>query len=165
MIATLIYTAARAGAVARLRRKDLRHDGTQYTLRFGEKGGKSREIPVRHDLEGYLLDYLRRAGLDDAPGDTPLFRGLAGRQDRLTERAMTGLDVWRMLKRRLKDAGLPAGLSPHSFRVATITDLLENGASLEEAQHLAGHADPRTTRLYDRRQKRVTRNLVERITI
>jgi len=30
---------------------------------------------------------------------------------------------------------------------------------------LAGHADPGTTRLYDRRQKRITRNIVERISI
>ena len=28
---------------------------------------------------------------------------------------------------------------------------------------LAGHADPRTTRLYDRRQRLVTRNIVERL--
>ena len=34
-----------------------------------------------------------------------------------------------------------------------------------DVQHLAGHADPRTTRLYDRRQKQVTRNMVERISI
>jgi integrase/recombinase XerD len=31
------------------------------------------------------------------------------------------------------------------------------------AQYIAGHADPRTTRLYDRRQKLVTRSEVERI--
>jgi integrase/recombinase XerD len=30
---------------------------------------------------------------------------------------------------------------------------------------LRGDADPRTTRLYDRRNKHVTRNLVERISI
>lgn len=51
VIAALIYTAVRVGAVARLNSRDLRHDGTQWTLRFTEKGGKSREIPVRHDLE------------------------------------------------------------------------------------------------------------------
>ena len=56
-------------------------------------------------------------------------------------------------------------LSPHSFRVAVITDLLEQGVPLDEVQQLAGHADPRTTRLYDRRQKKVTRNIVERISI
>ena len=70
-----------------------------------------------------------------------------------------------MVKRRMKDAGLPARLSPHSFRVTTITDLLEHGVPLEDVQQLAGHADPRTTRLYDRRQKKVTRNVVERISV
>jgi integrase/recombinase XerD len=35
----------------------------------------------------------------------------------------------------------------------------------DEVQQLAGHADPRTTRLYDRRQKKVPRNIVERISI
>jgi integrase len=60
---------------------------------------------------------------------------------------------------------LPAHLSPQSFRVTVITDLLEHGTALEDVQHLAGHADPRTTRLYDRRQKKVMRNLVERISI
>jgi integrase/recombinase XerD len=47
--------------------------------------------------------------------------------------------------------------------VATITGLLPHGAPLNEVQYLAGHADPRTTRLYGRRQKKVTRNVVERI--
>jgi hypothetical protein len=35
----------------------------------------------------------------------------------------------------------------------------------EDVQYLAGHADPRTTRLYDRRRRKVTRNFVERISI
>jgi len=70
-----------------------------------------------------------------------------------------------MVKRRLKDASLPARLSPHSFRATTITDLLEQRVPLEDVQRLAGHADPCTTRLYDRRQKKITRNIVERISI
>ena len=37
-----------------------------------------------------------------------------------------------MVKYRIKDAGLPARLSPHSFRVTTITDLLEHGVPLED---------------------------------
>lgn len=64
------------------------------------------------------------------------------------------------------DAGLPARqLSCHSFRATTITDLLTQGVPLEEVQYLTGHADPRTTRLYDRRQTQVTRNIVERISV
>jgi N12 class adenine-specific DNA methylase len=62
-------------------------------------------------------------------------------------------------------AGLPSQISPHSFRVATVTDLLSQGVPLGDVQYLAGHADPRTTRLYDRRSRVVSRNMVERISI
>jgi site-specific recombinase XerD len=165
VIGILIYTAARVGALAKLRLKDFTHDGTQWTLRFEEKGGKSREIPVRHELERFILEYLDAAGIRNDPKENPLLRTAANRTKRLTARPMTGVYLSWMVKRRIKDAGLPLRLSPHSFRVATITDLLNQGVPLEDVQYLAGHADPRTTRLYDRRQKRVTRNVVERISI
>jgi integrase/recombinase XerD len=95
----------------------------------------------------------------------PLFRTAAGKMEKLTENPMTGIDICRMMKRRLKAAGLPGQYSPHSFRVATVTDLLEQNVELESVQDLAGHADPRTTRLYDRRRRKVTRNIVERISL
>ena len=143
----------------------MQHDGSQWCLRFTEKGGKSREIPVRHDLERFLLDYLAAAGDRAGPGERPLFRSAAGRTRRLTDNVLSAADACHMVKRRLQDAGLPTRLSPHSFRVTTITDLLEQGVPLEDVQYLAGHEDPRTTRLYDRRKKRVTRNIVERISV
>ena len=164
-IGILIYTAARVGAVSRLRRQDFYDLGDQYCLRFTEKGGKSREIPVRHDLRGFIEDYMRIAGLELAHKDTPLFRTSVRRTKLLTLNRMTPGDIGRMVKRRMFEAGLPSRLSPHSFRVATITDLLSQGVPLEDVQNLAGHADPRTTRLYDRRQRKVTRNIVERISI
>jgi integrase/recombinase XerD len=165
IIGVLIYTAARIGAVTKLRLADLRHDGEQWTLRFSEKGGKSREIPVRHDLQKMLLTYLDAAELSTGKSTAPLFRSAVRRTEMLSNRAMSAVDGCRMVKRRLLKAKLPDRLSPHSFRVTTITNLLENQVSLEEVQFLAGHADPRTTRLYDRRQKRITRNIVERIAI
>jgi hypothetical protein len=51
------------------------------------------------------------------------------------------------------------------LQVTTITDLLEPNTALEDVQHLAGHGDPRRTRLCDRRRRKVTRNMVERISI
>jgi site-specific recombinase XerD len=163
VIGVLAFTAARAGAVARLTRGGLQSDGTQYRLRFLEKGGKRRDIPVRHDLEGFLLAYLSAAGLTTAPADSPLFRSADGKRDRLTSNGVTGVDICRLVKRRLKAAGLPTHLSPHSFRVSVATDLLSQNVSLADVQFLLGHADSRTTQLYDRRQQTVTRNLVERI--
>src|SRR5215831_13222138 len=165
IIGILIYTASRAGAVAKLRCGNFYDAGDQWMLHFDEKGGKSREIPVRHDLEGMIHDYIRAAGLSSAPKDAPLFRTTVRKEKRLTENAMHVNDICRMVKRRMKDADLSGRLSPHSFRVTTITDLLEQGVPLEDVQRLAGHADPRTTRLYDRRDKKITRNIVERISI
>jgi site-specific recombinase XerD len=163
ILATLAYTACRAGAVAKLRLGDFQHDGTQYVLRFQEKGGKSREIPVRHDLENFILVYVDAAGISGEAKDSPLFRASNGRSRTLAARPLGTERICELVKRRLKDAGLPSRLSPHSFRVTAITSLLEQGVPMEDVQYLAGHAEPRTTTLYDRRKKRVTRNIVERI--
>lgn len=163
VIGCLAFTAARAGAVAGLTRGSLQHDGTQYRLRFLEKGGKRRDIPVRSELEQFLLEYLSAAHLSDAPATSPLFRSAFGKSGRLTDRPLSGIDICRLVKRRLAVAGLPRHLSPHSFRVSVATDLLQQSVPLEDVQFLLGHFDPRTTRLYDRRQRQVTRNIVERI--
>src|SRR4051794_28984086 len=88
VVGTLIYTAARVGAVAGLTRGDLEHDGSQWCLRFAEKGGKSRLTPVRHALERFLLASLPAARLGDCPKEEPLFRTAAGRAKRLTPNPM-----------------------------------------------------------------------------
>jgi len=46
-----------------------------------------------------------------------------------------------------------------------VTDLLKQNLPLEDVQYLAGHSNPTTTQIYDRRRRRVTRNIVERISI
>lgn len=165
IISTLAYTACRAGAVARLRVGDFQFDGSQFVLRFTEKGRKSREIPVRYDLESTIRAYIDTAGLGQAAKDAPLFRACNGRHGDLSERPLDTTAVGELVKRRLKAAGLPERLSPHSFRVMAITDLLSQGVPLEDVQYLAGHAESKTTGLYDRRQKRVSRNIVERISV
>jgi integrase/recombinase XerD len=164
-LATLAYTACRGGAIAKLRVGDFQDEGSQYVLRFQEKNGKSREIPVRHDLEGFIVAYIEAAGIAGDPRDTPLFRASNGRRRILSGKGMTSKRICELVKRRLKDAGLPSRLSPHSFRVTAITDLLTQGVPLEDVQYLAGHVEPRTTGLYDRRQKKVTRNIDERTSI
>jgi integrase/recombinase XerD len=51
-----------------------------------------------------------------------------------------------------RSIGLERGYSAHSMRATFITTALDNGASLEDVQSAAGHADPSTTKLYDRRE-------------
>jgi len=49
------------------------------------------------------------------------------------------------------DDNADRGYSAHSMRATFITTALENGAQLEDVQKAAGHRDPGTTKLYDRR--------------
>jgi integrase/recombinase XerD len=165
VIATLLFTAARAGAVAKLSLNDLSHDRSQFVLTFQEKRGKLRQIPVRSELDNYLLEYLAVAGLKEGGGEAPFFRTLSPDGNVLLSARMTAVDICRMVKRRLSAAGLSQNISPHSFRSCAATTLLQKNVPLADVQYLLGHADARTTRLYDRRQKQVTRNIVEQISI
>lgn len=55
-----------------------------------------------------------------------------------------------MMIRIAKAAGIPRHISPHSLLHAAISNALDAGVPLRDAQILARHADPRTTEHYDR---------------
>lgn len=59
--------------------------------------------------------------------------------------------VDRVLRKYAAQVGLSRGYSSHSMRATFITTALENGDSLEDVQKAAGHRDPSTTKLYNRR--------------
>jgi integrase/recombinase XerD len=166
MLMVLTYTAARAGAVARLKIGDYYSDGTQWCFHFGEKGGKVHLVPARHNLQLQMAEYIEAAGIAGQPDKSPLFRSAKKRKRELTDRPLTGNDLLRIVKRRLKAAGLPEGtFCCHSFRATTATDLLKHGVAREQVQYLLGHSDARTTDLYNRTDKEVSRNVVDRISI
>jgi len=73
-----------------------------------------------------------------------------------------------MIKRRCRQAGFDNAdiLCNHTFRGTGITAYLSNADSkLEHAQNIAGHSDPKTTRLYDRRSDEISLDEVEKIGI
>jgi integrase len=84
-----------------------------------------------------------------------LFRSI-GKGERLNEKATSRFDVFHMIKRRAKAAGLPCSTCCHTFRATGITTYLENGGTLEHAQTIADHESPRTTKLYDRTSEELT---------
>jgi site-specific recombinase XerD len=163
IIALMAFTAARVNAVANLRVYDFAYKGNQWVAILSEKGGKNREIPVRHDLE--LLIKRQIQSLGTSSGSDPLFPTAIRKSGKFSSTAIHPNNVRDMLKKRLLQAGLTTNYTPHSFRVCTLTDLLKQDVPREDVQYLAGHADARTTALYDRRSKKVTRNIVERISI
>ncbi|HEY5178682.1 MAG TPA: tyrosine-type recombinase/integrase [Dermatophilaceae bacterium] len=70
----------------------------------------------------------------------------------------------RMVARIAKAAGIPRHISPHSLRHAAITNALDAGVPLRDAQILARHADPRTTQHYDRARGNLDRHGVHFLT-
>jgi integrase/recombinase XerD len=138
--------------------------GKRWWVRLHEKGGKRHEMPAHHNLEHYLDTYVEAARIGDARKG-PLFRSAAGRTGSLTENPMNRIDAWRMIQRRAAGLGMKVRIGCHTFRATGITAYLEAGGTLENAQAMAAHESPRTTKLYDRTGDEITLDEVERITI
>jgi integrase len=78
---------------------------------------------------------------------------------------MTRFDVFRMIKRRVRQAELGGAANCHTFRATGITPYLLNGGTIEGAQAIAAHESPRTTKLYDRTFDEITLADIEKIRI
>jgi site-specific recombinase XerD len=164
LIALLTFTFARIGAALRMNVEDVYWQHRRLWVRLHEKGSKQHCMPCHHHLESYLQDYIERAGLA-GQDDKPLFRTTVRRTKLLTGRRMTQSDAWRMVQRRARDAGILTEVCNHTFRATGITAYLDNGGSLENAQAMAAHESPRTTKLYDRTDDQITLDEVEKIGI
>ena len=164
IIAAMVYSFARVGAMLAMKVEDYYAQGRRAWLRLQEKGGKQHEMPAHHNLESYIDAYVKAAGFgEDTKGF--LFRTSRAKTRKLTENPMSQPDVWRMIRRRAKQAGIKTHVGCHSFRATGITIYLENGGTLEKAQTMANHESPRTTKLYDRTRDQITLDEVERIAI
>ena len=162
LIGLMIFTFARVSAVLGMKIEDYRPNGKRFEVSLHEKGGKFHRLPVHHIAEEYLDAYIEAAHIADEK-KSPLFRSTAGRSGQLNARAMSRNDVLRMIKRRAKNAGLSTEIGCHTFRGTGITAYLENKGTLENAQMIAKHKSPRTTRLYDRRNQKVVMEEINRI--
>jgi integrase len=160
----MTFAFARIGAVVGMRVEDYYPEGKRWWVRLHEKGGKRHEMPAHHKLEAYIDEYLAAAGIRE-DGKTPLFRSAIGRTGALTATPMNRVDAYRMIRRRTADAGFKNRIGCHAFRATGITAYLEAGGTLENAQAMAAHESPRTTKLYDRTGDEITLDEVERITI
>lgn len=163
LIGIMVYSFARVGAVVAMRVEDYFQSGKRWHVRLHEKGGKRHEVPCHHNAEAYLDAYIEAAGIG-RDKKSPLFRSV-DRHRRLTDRPVHRIDVLRMIKRRARAAGLPESTCCHTFRATGITAYLDNGGTIENAQAIAAHESPRTTKLYDHTSDEITLDEVEKILI
>jgi integrase/recombinase XerD len=157
VIALLADLGLRVGELCKLTLDDLGHERGHRTVRFIGKGGKPRRralAPGTADaLDRYLSERARIAGVTVEDLSGPVFVTQSG----------AGIDrntVFRLVRRLATLAGIPsaARLSPHSLRHAFATTARSEGVPLEDVQDAMGHADPRTTRRYDRDRHNLDRD-------
>jgi site-specific recombinase XerD len=164
LVRLLLANALRVGELIALDVEDLGEARGHRTLRVTGKGGRVHTVPLAPATADALDRYLasrrdvevlpaRAAG---ARSRRPLFAtGSGGRLDQGA--------IWRLLRRLATDAGpeladVAGRLSPHSLRHTAITAALDAGVSLRDVQDYARHADPRTTRRYDRARHSLDRH-------
>ena len=162
LLSVLVYSFARVSAAVGMRRQYYFRQELRGWLRLHEKGGKRHDVPAHHRAEEAVEAYLDAGGLEDAKA--PLFQSV-DRAGGLSGRPLGRRVVLAMIKRRAAAAGLPAATCCHTFRATGITAYLSNGGTLEHAQQIAGHASPKTTKLYDRTADTISLDEIERIVI
>ena len=164
-LGVLVYSFARVSAAVSLRVADYYTQGPRSFFRLHEKGGRYNVVPAHHTAQAYVDAYLEAAGIG-ADRRGPLFRSCEpGRRDTLQDRAMSRFGALKMIKRRARQAGLPAEICAHSFRGTRITEYLRNGGDLEVAARIAGHESTRTTQLYNCLPEEISLDEIERIHI
>ncbi len=164
ILGVMTFSFARVGAVVRMLVKHFYIQGPKAYFVLHEKGSKYHRVPAHHPAAEYVDEYLQASGIaSDREG--ALFRTIGGQRRLLSDRPLSRVDVFRMIKRRARDAEFPPEICCHTFRATGITNYLENGGNLETAAKIAGHSSTRTTQLYDRTRDEITLDEIERIRI
>jgi integrase/recombinase XerD len=148
LVSLLVYNGLRIAEVLACDVDALTHQRGHRVLRIVRKGGKASTEPlaaiVLRALENYITE--RTSG--------PIFLN-ADATARLSY--STSFAMIRRLARRAGIAGAER-ISPHSLRHSFATELLGAGVPLQDVQDAMGHADPRTTRAYDRSRHNLDRH-------
>lgn len=146
-----LQVGLRRAEIASLTVGDLHQNRGYDALRLTRKGGRLDALAINPQTAARIRAYLERAGHSE-DRDGPMFRPLRGNAKAHDPAGRLDPDaIDRLVRKYVAAIGLARGYSAHSMRATFITTALENGAQLEEVQKAAGHRDPSTTELYDRR--------------
>jgi integrase/recombinase XerD len=146
-----LQVGLRRAEIAALAVEDLHENRGFDSLRIIRKGGRRDGLAIHPNTAQRTRAYLDAAGhADDLDG--PMFHPLShNRKGQEGRRHMAPDAIDRVLRKYAQKIGLMRGYSAHSMRATFVTTALENGATLDDVQHAAGHSEPGTIKLYDRR--------------
>jgi site-specific recombinase XerD len=151
ILAVGLQVGLRRAEIGALKVGDLHQNRGFDSLRIVRKGGRRDALAIHPQTAQRIRGYLEKAG-HEADIEEAMFRPLSqNRKNQETRRGMHPDAIDRVLRKHAKAIGIERGYSAHSMRATFITTALENGCSLEDVQRAAGHREPGTTKLYDRR--------------
>lgn len=130
---------------------DLGEERGHRVLAITRKRGYRATIPLAPRTSATIIEHV-----GDRTEGPLLLANDGGRLDRH--------DAARIIHRLARAAGMTKKISPHSLRHTFVTLSLDAGVSLRDVQDAAGHADPRTTRRYDRARHSHDRHPTYRLT-
>lgn len=146
LVSLLLFTGIRLSEALNADTADYGHDTGHRTLTVQRKGATRAKVAVPAPAVEALNAYLGTTGQDlvtTAGVSVPLFTTASGKRWAPSE-------AYRAVQRLARLAGIDGTISPHSLRHAFATIALGSGTALHDLQDSMGHADPRTTRRYDR---------------
>ena len=140
-IVELLYgSGLRISELINLRLSDIEFEAG--FLRVVGKGGKQRLVPLGEYAREALEAYLDTQAQSPPHGESNyLFVNRLGR-------SFSRVGLWKIVRKRVTQAGIAKKVSPHTFRHSFATHLLEGGADLRVVQEMLGHADISTTQIY-----------------
>jgi integrase/recombinase XerC/integrase/recombinase XerD len=142
----LVRTGIRTIEVVRGQVGDLRQQGGEAVLWVQGKGRDSKDdfVILIDEALRPLREYLSTRG--NLVDTDPLFASIS---DRNSGERLTAKSIRRIVKGILRGVNLnDKRLSAHSLRHTAISLSIKGGASLEQAQAMARHTDPKTTMTY-----------------
>jgi integrase/recombinase XerD len=146
-----LQVGLRRAEIAALKVGDLHQNRGYDSLRVARKGGRRDALAINPQTAARIRASPEASG-HAADIDGPLFRPLKHNDKQQEKRRRMDPDaIDRVVRKFATEIGLDRDYSAHSMRATFVTTALENGAQLEDVQKAAGHRDPGTTKLYDRR--------------
>jgi len=139
-------TGLRDIEVSRALIEDIRQETGQAVLWIQGKGRDSKDdfVLLTKEALSPIKRYLKARG--DLLQKDPLF---CSHSDRNNGQALTTRSISRIVKTALRKIGLDdKRLTAHSLRHTAISLSIKGGASLQQAQAMARHTDPKTTLVY-----------------
>ena len=142
MLRLLSATGMRVGELVMVDVDDVDFGAGQ--VRVIGRGNRERSLPLDQATLASIRAYLDQARpflTRNAQGETALVVNQRGQR-------LTRQGFWLIMKGLVREAGLPAIMTPHMLRHSFATHQIVEGLELEELRKLLGHASIATTQVY-----------------